>query len=368
MEPLFSVVIPFFNEKENIAAVCQELRLVLQTMLPGGEVILIDDGSTDGTDGIMDRLTVSWPEFRVYHLPGNGGQSAALLFGFRKALAQVIVTMDGDGQNDPRDIPRLFGRLRAADMVVGIRTERADSWARRKISRVANLIRAHWLRDGVSDAGCALKVFRREVADAFIPIRTLYSFMPALAVAAGFQVLEEPVTHRPRPHGRSRYTIRSFLLLPIVDFIGLSWFSARRCRTDVTLSDRSNPQSSSSRAWAPAICWLLLTIGLGALLTTWPTRNVTVPVRHKLSLDRAEHIALQHVPEGTLGTELLSEKGGRWQWQIDVQLPHSHDLDEVGIDAINGHVIALRRETAEEERFETAAEDRPAPTRPRQPW
>jgi len=227
--PLFAVVVPFFNEERNVKPVCRELREVLQKKLSGGELILVDDGSNDATGVLLDELALHWPECRVYHFERNQGQSAALLFAFRKTIASVIVTMDGDGQNDPNDIPKLLARLDEADMVVGARVARKDSWKRRYISRIANRARAAWLGDHVSDSGCALKVFRREVTSAFIPIRTLYSFMPALAVAAGFRVTEEPVNHRGREHGRSRYTVRSFLLLPIIDFIGVAWFSSRRC-------------------------------------------------------------------------------------------------------------------------------------------
>ena len=203
----FAVVVPFFNEERNVGPVCRELRKIVRKQLSGGELVLIDDGSNDATGAILDELAVNWPECRVYHFERNQGQSAALLFAFSKTTAPVIVTMDGDGQNDPRDIPKLLARLDEADMVVGARA-RKDSWVRRYISRVANRVRANWLGDRVSDSGCALKAFRREVASAFIPIRTLYSFMPALAVAAGFRVTEEPVNHRCREHGSSRYTVR----------------------------------------------------------------------------------------------------------------------------------------------------------------
>lgn len=227
--PSFAVVVPFFNEGENVGAVCEELKLVLAADYPDAEVILIDDGSTDETAQVLDDFAHGWPAVRVHHLRMNRGQSGALLFGFKQTNAPVFVTMDGDGQNDPRDIPKLLARLVDADMVVGVRVERKDSWARRKISRIANRFRSRWLGDGVSDSGCALKVFRREVVNSFIPIRTLYSFMPAFAVAAGFRVQEEPVQHRARVHGDSRYSVASFLFLPIVDFLGVKWFGARRC-------------------------------------------------------------------------------------------------------------------------------------------
>ena len=202
--PSFAIIIPFFDEAQNVELVCLELKEVLRKELSDGEVILVDDGSEDGTGDLLDRVASNWPECRVFHLDRNRGQAAALLLGFSKTTAAVIVTMDGDGQNDPRDIAKLLAGLEEADMVVGARVRRRDSWPRRKISRIANYIRADFLRDGVSDSGCGLKVFRREVADAFIPIRTLYSFMPAMAVAAGFQVVEKPVNHRPRRHGIPR--------------------------------------------------------------------------------------------------------------------------------------------------------------------
>ncbi len=165
----FAVVVPFFNEEMNVELVCCELRSLLDNEMAGGEVILIDDGSSDRTGAKLEEIARPWPACRVYHLRENQGQSAALLFGFGKTTAPIFVTMDGDGQNDPRDIPILLARLRDADMVVGSRMERQDSWMRRKISRVANRVRSRWLGDGVSDAGCALKVFRREVVSALFP-------------------------------------------------------------------------------------------------------------------------------------------------------------------------------------------------------
>jgi glycosyltransferase involved in cell wall biosynthesis len=360
--PSFSVVVPFFNEYEGVGECCRELKILTEKMAPSAEIILIDDGSTDGTAQAMDEVAAAWPQCRVYHLPKNGGQSAALLFGFKKVRAPVIVTMDGDGQNDPRDIPRLLVRLEEADMVVGIRTVRHDSWARRRISRIANLFRSYWLRDGVSDAGCALKVFRREVADSFIPIRTIYSFMPALAVAAGFRVVEEPVNHRARRHGKSRYSVRSFLLFPIIDFIGLAWFRWRRC--DPKRTREPNLAEELARRMSAALLrrffvavGLVLAVGGLALLIGRATIDPTNPESRRISLSRAEKIARRHLSHGRLAAEELRWENSRLFWEIDVELPASAELHEIDIDAHSGEVISTRRESAAEEALEVAAED-----------
>ncbi len=366
--PSFAVVVPFFNEERNVEGVCIELRHVLTNEIYNEEVVLIDDGSTDETGAKLDKIARSWPEARVFHLGENKGQSAALLFGFSKTIAPILATMDGDGQNDPYDIPKLLARLINADMVVGARVKRQDSWMRRKISRIANHVRSDWLGDGVSDSGCALKVFRREVTGAFIPIQTLYSFMPALAVAAGFRVIEEPVNHRPRPHGNSKYSVASFLFLPIVDFIGLRWFRSRRCR------DQLHPPPSESaaigigtlgadlyrdaaRRWTRRVSFAVV-IGLIACLLLLSREGAVGPVARKISLARAERIALHLVPNGQLGVEELRTENGRLTWTIDVQPPGgAKQLNEVEIDALDGKVIASRIETAEEEALEVAVEN-----------
>jgi glycosyltransferase involved in cell wall biosynthesis len=160
----------------------------------------------------------------------NQGQAAALYRGMRLAGAPVIVTLDGDGQNDPADIAPMLARLAesGADMVAGVRVQRNDSWLRRRMSRIANRVRSRILRDGVRDTGCGLKAFRREVVDAFLPIRTLYSFMPALAVAAGFRVVEQPVGHRARRADVSKYGLGVMLWRPLLDLLGVWWFTRRR--------------------------------------------------------------------------------------------------------------------------------------------
>ena len=260
---------------------------------------------------------------------------------------------------------KLLARLEEADMVVGIRSSRKDSWPRRKISRVANLIRARWLGDGVSDAGCAL-IFRREVTSAFIPIRTLYSFMPALAVAAGYRVVEESVHHRVRARGNSKYSTASFLFLPIVDFIGLRWFRWRRCRGQVSSRFRDNPAIGTLgtdlhgrivRRLTRQIFAALAAVLLLALLLFARSGAVKTRAREN-SLARAERAALRLFPSGVLGRKNFTR---RWSLDMDdpLQAPGGRELREIEVDAGSGRVLASRIETPEEEAFEVAVEGHP---------
>lgn len=224
--PEISVVVPFFNEEAAAFAVVDELGRELSRATLAWEGILVDDGSRDGTAAELRRACEAWPGCRLLQLPENRGQGPALFEGIRAAAAPVIAMMDGDGQNVPADILRLAPLLRDYDLVVGIRAERRDSRGRRLTSRIANALRSRALGDHVSDAGCALKVFKREVAQVFFPLKMLNPFMPALAVAGGFRVGETAVRHRERSTGRSKYGARALFVRPVIDF----WTVWRRTR------------------------------------------------------------------------------------------------------------------------------------------
>jgi len=229
LEPSCSIVIPVYNEEDVVGTLLDEIRKFTSTWRADYELLLVDDGSSDRTADIIGAQFATWSQGHLIRLSRNCGQAAALYYGMRRARGQIVILLDGDGQNDPQDIQKILAPLNEVDMAVGIRIERQDSFVRRAMSRLANAIRSRILGDGVVDTGCGIKAFHRRVIDAFIPMQTLYSFIPALAVRAGFTIRQVPVRHRPRRGGKSKYGVRQFLWKPLLDMAGVWWFARRRC-------------------------------------------------------------------------------------------------------------------------------------------
>jgi dolichol-phosphate mannosyltransferase len=227
--PFYSIVIPVYNEEDVVGRLLNEIRAFAGSWSGDYELLLVDDGSADRTAEIVGNEFANWPQGKLIRLSQNCGQAAALFYGMKRARGQVVILLDGDGQNDPMDIPKILAPLNEVDMAVGIRVNRQDSFVRRIMSRLANTARSRILGDGVVDSGCGIKAFHRHVVDAFIPMRTLYSFIPALAISAGFTIRQVPVRHRPRSGGKSKYGVRQFLWRPLFDLAGVWWFSKRRC-------------------------------------------------------------------------------------------------------------------------------------------
>lgn len=223
--PALSVVLPIHNERECIAEVVDELEGVLRSMDLEFEVVVIDDGSTDGSAAIVSALAVSRPWMRVVLLRRNCGQSAALDAGFRFSRGELIVTMDSDGQNDPADIPRLLGAMNqhGADFVSGYRRTRRDGLIMRKLpSRIANTMIRAVTGTRLRDLGCSLKLYRRELINDLHLYGEMHRFIGVLIEGMGARSIELEVNHRPRRTGRSKYGLgRTFKVL--LDLVTV-WF------------------------------------------------------------------------------------------------------------------------------------------------
>lgn len=215
-----SIIIPFYNEAENVTAVLTEVSHVC----PDAEIIAVDDGSTDRTRALI----AAFPGATLVALPRNLGQSAALYAGLLRARGDICVMLDGDGQNDPADIPALVAALAHADVACGYRRQRRDHWRRRVASRVANRIRRAVLQDGIRDTGCSLKAMRRAHLGALIPFNGMHRFLPALWRRAGLSLIEVPVNHRPRLRGVSKYTIGGRAIRGLRDLLGMRWLLSRQ--------------------------------------------------------------------------------------------------------------------------------------------
>jgi dolichol-phosphate mannosyltransferase len=221
--PAISVVVPLYNEEDNVA----ELQEQIAAVLVGNdyELVLVDDGSTDGT---VSRVQPS-SRVRLIQFEKNAGQSAAMHAGIHQARGDVIVTLDGDLQNDPADIPAMIAKLNEGhDLVCGYRAKRKDTPFKRLQSRVANGVRARFVGDGVRDTGCTLKVMRRDCREALLLFNGMHRFIPALIRNMGFRVTEMPVNHRPRVHGVSKYGFGNRALKATMDMFGVRWLNSRR--------------------------------------------------------------------------------------------------------------------------------------------
>lgn len=228
-----SVIIPVYNEVDNVAALYQEIKGVLSSADYVFEVIFVDDGSTDGTGDCLKQLTTTEPNLRLLQHKTNYGQSAAILSGSKKARHEVLVTLDGDGQNDPADIPILLNYFKNNAVVLGNRKKRDDTWLRRLSSRIGNGVRRRLLKDGCRDTGCSLKIFPREAFLALPYFNHFHRFLPALFMRAGYQVINVEVNHRPRWHGVSKYGVMNRLFVGIHDVMGVRWLLKRPCAPEV---------------------------------------------------------------------------------------------------------------------------------------
>jgi glycosyltransferase involved in cell wall biosynthesis len=228
LAPYLSVVVPFFDELENVVPLHAELVAALANVNGGVEWIYVDDGSRDGTGDVLAKVAREDARVRVVHFPENRGQTAALDAGFRAARGEVIATLDGDGQNDPADLPRLLAALANVDVVNGVRANRQDPWLTKLSSRVANAFRNWATGEHVTDVGCSLRVMRAPFVKRVKLYRGLHRFLPTLLRLEGARLAELPVNHRPRRAGVSKYGIGNRLFVALADLMAVRWMMKRR--------------------------------------------------------------------------------------------------------------------------------------------
>lgn len=226
MQKKISIVIPFYNEAETAVHLLNETK----ASNPDAEIIAVNDGSSDATLAELKKVS----GIRILNSTKNRGQSSALYSGMQHASGDIIVTMDGDGQNDPADIPKLIEALNeSVGMVCGYRADRKDTLSKRIASKIGNSVRRTFINDGIRDTGCSLKCFRSDAVDHFIPFNGMHRFMAAALVNAGLRIIEIPVHHRVRFAGSSKYTNWNRALRGIYDLIGVAWLLNRQVSHDV---------------------------------------------------------------------------------------------------------------------------------------
>jgi glycosyltransferase involved in cell wall biosynthesis len=225
--PEISLVIPVYNEEENLPVLAAEIKTAMEPLGRPYEVLYVDDGSTDGSLQVMLRLAREDPRTRIVRQRRNSGQSAAFDAGFRHARGDVVVTLDADLQNDPADVPRLLERMDGFDVVNGVRARRQDTWVRRVSSKIANRVRNRVTRESVTDVGCTLRAMRLELLRRIPVFNGMHRFLPTLLRLEGARVTEVPVHHRPRLHGQPKYGIHNRLWRAIADLYGVRWLQTR---------------------------------------------------------------------------------------------------------------------------------------------
>lgn len=228
MKQLVSVVVPFYNEEDNVLPLAERIEAVFSGLVDYDyECLFVNDGSRDGTRAAIDAAAAANARIRPVHLVQNRGQSAALVAGMRRARGEYVLTLDGDLQNDPADFPRMLELLKTHDCVCGYRAKRNDSRLRRISSKIGNGAREAMLKDGIRDAGCGSKGFRRRCIEHIVPFNGAHRYFAVMMRTAGMTIAECEVRHHPRMHGSSKYGINNRLWRGIYDLFGVRWLKRR---------------------------------------------------------------------------------------------------------------------------------------------
>ena len=233
--PDLSVVFPVYNEEENVPILLEEVARALDGKGWNYEIVAVDDGSKDRSLPVLRDARRKYPMLRVLTLEKNSGQTAALDAGWRAARGKYVVSLDADLQNDPADIPKMMAELQksSADMVIGVRVNRQDTWAKKIQSRIGNGVRNWITRDHITDTGCSLKLVKREAIDRVRLFTGMHRFLPTLVRNEGYKVIETPVNHRPRQYGVSKYGAMNRAFRGLADCFAVRWMSDRNLKYKV---------------------------------------------------------------------------------------------------------------------------------------
>lgn len=222
-----SIVAPVYNEYDNLVPLTVKIKDALNGKINSYEIIYIDDGSTDGSSKLLDKIAAEHREVKVYHFTENNGQTAAFAAAFQKAEGRLIATMDADLQVDPVDLFKLLPHIGDYDLVCGIRADRQDNLVKLISSFIANGVRNWLTHEEIKDTGCPLKLFKNEVAKSMVLFEGMHRFFPTLAKMNGFRVTQITVSHYPRQYGKSKYGIANRMWKGLRDTLAVRWMQRR---------------------------------------------------------------------------------------------------------------------------------------------
>ena len=232
-----SIVIPVYNERDNLVPLEEKLEKVLSKLQLSYEIIFIDDGSVDGSAHLIRSIKKINPRIKLIRFGSNHGQSAAFAAGFKAARGKIFVTLDADLQNNPDDIPLLLEKMDEYDVVCGWRFKRNAPWIKRVSSKIGNAVRNSLSQEEIADTGCSLKAFRRECFNNVKIFKGMHRFFPTLMKMEGFRVTQVKVSHHPRLHGESKYNIRNRLFSSLYDLMAIRWMKKRQINYDIIEED-----------------------------------------------------------------------------------------------------------------------------------
>lgn len=238
-----SIVVPVYNEKDNIILLMNSIIETMDKTAKEYELLFVNDGSTDGSEQILNDVSAGNSKVRLINLDKNNGLTAAIDAGFRSAQGDVVITLDADLQNDPADIPLLLEKIGDYDMVCGWRHKRDDPWLKLVSSKVANSIRNFMSKEDVKDTGCTLKAYRRECLDKIKLYEGLHRFLPTLFKMEGFSVTEVKVNHHSRRSGKSKFNVRNRVFKSFIDLLAIMWMKNRHLNYKVI----NTPQHQHSK-------------------------------------------------------------------------------------------------------------------------